>query len=179
MTPADLIAFETEIADLFKAKKIHSPIHLNDGCEEAMIECFKHIRPTDWVCCSWRSHYQCLLKGVPRDEVIAAIIKGRSIAMCFPEHRIVSSAIVGGIIPIAVGIAMAGHRVHCWVGDMTAETGIFHESSKYDHNFNLPIRFIIEDNQHSVATPTHKAWGKGYRYKSKYPHAGSGEWIKF
>lgn len=179
MTAAELIAFEADIASEFKAKRIRSPIHLNDGCEEAMIECFADIHAEDWVCCSWRSHYQCLLKGVPPVEVKAAIIAGRSIALCFSSHKIVSSAIAGGILPIALGLAKAGERVHCWVGDMTWEMGIAHECMKYAHNFGLPIRFILEDNAHSVGTPTHHAWGKGYVYRSKYPHAGSGEWIKF
>ena len=49
--------------------------------------------------------------------------------------------------------------MHCFVGDMTSETGIFHESIKYSRNFDLPIRFIVEDNGKSVCTDTRIAWG--------------------
>jgi len=199
MTSQDLIDFETEIAGLFNAAKIRSPIHLYSGNEDQMIEIFRDVKPEDWVFCSWRSHYQCLLKGVPREELKAEILAGRSISLCFPKYRVVSSAIVGGIIPIAVGAAMALKRrgasakVHCFAGDMTSETGIFHESVKYASNHQLPIRFIVEDNGKSVCTNTREAWGQPtlsyedqhhrlvtyYQYETKYPHAGAGVRVQF
>ena len=61
MTKEELVAFEEEIAVLFNAGKIRAPIHLYFGNEEAMIRVFRNIRAQDWVFCSWRSHYQCLL----------------------------------------------------------------------------------------------------------------------
>src|SRR5581483_8925291 len=124
LTKKELIAFEEDIAQSFKEKKIRAPIHLYSGNEEEMIKVFHNVRPPDWVFCSWRSHYQCLLKGVPKEEVKEAILAGKSISLCFPEHRIFSSAIVTGILPIAVGTALAikrsgGHnKVHCFIGDM-------------------------------------------------------------
>ena len=42
---------------------------------------------------------------------------------------------------------------------MTFETGVFHESYKYARNFDLPIEFVVEDNNLSVHTPTDAAWG--------------------
>jgi TPP-dependent pyruvate/acetoin dehydrogenase alpha subunit len=199
MTPEELIAFETEIADLFNDAKIRAPVHLYFGNETQMIEVFRDVKPADWVFCSWRSHYQCLLKGVPREKVKAEILAGRSISLCFPEHRVVSSAIVGGIIPIAVGAAMGVKRrgekarVHCFVGDMTSETGVFHECLKYSTNHQLPIRFIIEDNAKSVCTDTRETWNQPvltyensrhplvvyYKYQTKYPHAGAGQRVQF
>ena len=199
MTAHDLIAFETEIADLFNAAKIRAPIHLYFGNEEKMIALFRDVKPEDWVFCSWRSHYQCLLKGVPPEEVKAEILAGHSISLCFPKQRVVSSAIVGGIIPIAVGAAMGLKRrgekgmVHCFAGEMTSETGIFHESVKYSVNHKLPIRFIIEDNGKSVCTDTREAWAQPvltyentshplvtyYKYQTKYPHAGAGQRVQF
>lgn len=199
MNRDDLIAFEEEIAGLFNAGRIRAPVHLYYGNEDAMIEVFRSVRPQDWVFCSWRSHYQCLLKGVPRDRIRDEILAGRSIALCFPEHRIYSSAIVGGNLPIAVGVALSIQRrgedamVHCFVGDMTAETGIAHECIKYSRNLALPIRFIVEDNGKSVCTDTREAWrqpvlsfeGRSdglvehYRYETKYPHAGAGVRVQF
>src|ERR1039457_2559586 len=106
MTDEELVAFETEIAEEFNKGKIHAPVHLYHGNEAQMIEIFREIKPQDWVMCSWRSHYQCLLKGVPPQELKAEIMAGHSIVLCFPHYRVVSSAIVGGIIPIAVGAAL-------------------------------------------------------------------------
>lgn len=199
MNREQLIAFEDEVAARFNAAQIRAPVHLYSNNEEHIIRIFKDIKSTDWVFCSWRSHYQCLLKGVPKSEVMDKIMAGQSIALCFPEYKIYSSAIVGGVLPIAVGVAMSIKRkgseekVHCFLGDMTAETGIAHESIKYSQRHNLPIRFIIEDNGKSVVTNTREAWNSDtllyenskdpmivyYRYQNKYPHAGAGTRVQF
>ncbi|MBC7734676.1 MAG: hypothetical protein H7306_22735 [Bacteriovorax sp.] len=199
MNSDELIAFEDEVAAVFNAGKIRAPVHLYSGNEAQMVQVFKDVRPNDWVFCSWRSHYQCLLKGVPPAEVMDEIMAGRSISLCFPEYRVYSSAIVGGVLPIAVGTAMAiqrrgeDARVHCFVGDMTAETGIAHESIKYSRNHRLPIRFVVEDNGKSVCTDTRSAWNQPrlsfdgvhddyihhYRYETRYPHAGAGSRVQF
>ena len=63
-TIKDLIDFEEDIAKEFNAGKIQAPIHLYNGNEKNLISFFKRIRKNDWIFCSWRSHYQCLLKGV-------------------------------------------------------------------------------------------------------------------
>ena len=196
MTSADLIAFEEDIAAEFNAGRIRAPVHLYDGNEEIMIEIFKHVKPGDWVCCTWRSHYQCLLKGVPPEDLKAAIMDGRSISLCFPEHRVFSSAIAGGNLPIAVGLGMAVKRaggaetVWAFVGDMMAHGGIFHECFQYVTNWGLPVRFICEDNRLSVCTDTRAVWNSNgppalrlndlvYEYKSKWPHAGAGQRVQF
>ena len=164
-----------------------------------MIEIFKDVKPNDWVFCSWRSHYQCLLKGVPKEALLREIMDGKSISLCFSDYKIYSSAIVGGVLPIAVGAAMSikesktDARVHCFLGDMTAETGIAHECMKYSRNHELPIRFIIEDNNKSVVSDTRQVWNSGvlsfeelgdgmyvhYKYENKYPHAGAGMRVQF
>jgi TPP-dependent pyruvate/acetoin dehydrogenase alpha subunit len=199
LTKQDLIDFETEIANEFNAAKIRAPIHLYSGNEDQMIAIFRDIKPDDWVLCSWRSHYQCLLKGVPPAELKAEIMAGRSISLCFPKQRIFSSAIVTGVLPIATGIALAikrtggTNKVWCFLGDMTSETGSFHENLKYSTNHNLPIHYIVEDNAKSVCTDTRQTWNQPtltfestkhplvtyYQYQTKYPHAGAGQRVQF
>lgn len=194
MTRDDLIAFEDEMAALFEAGKIKAPLHLAGGNELQLIEIFKNIRHDDWVLGSWRSHYHCLLKGVPAELVRRSILDGRSIALCFPAYRVLCSAIVGGIAPIAVGIAEAikrsrrDEKVWCFVGDMTAETGIFNEAFRYARGHDLPVRFIIENNGLSVCTDTLETWGdqmngcwpsSEYRYTLTKPHVGTGTWVAF
>jgi TPP-dependent pyruvate/acetoin dehydrogenase alpha subunit len=199
-TAGDLVAFEEDIANCFNLKMIRAPIHLYSGCEEPMMAVFReHVDSDDWVLCSWRSHYQCLLKGVPAAEVKSSILAGQSISLCFPQYRVLSSAIVGGVLPIATGIA-AGikrsgdkNKVVCFLGEMTSETGIAHECIKYSTQHELPILFVVEDNEQSVCTPTRDVWGMEaltyeknrpanvlyYRYRNKWPHAGSGVRINF
>ena len=104
-TKSELILFEDSIAALFNEGKILAPVHLYYGNEDAMIDVFKNISADDWIFCSWRSHYQCLLKGVPKSQLIKEIVDGKSISLCFPEYKIYSSAIVGWSLPIALGVA--------------------------------------------------------------------------
>ena len=150
MEKKDLINFEKEIADLFNNKKIKSPIHLYSGNEEFLINFFKKINKNDWIFCSWRSHYQCLLKGVPKEELRKEILNGKSISLCFPKYKIYSSAIVGGNLPTAVGVALSlkrkkrNEKVYSFIGDMTSETGIAHECIKYSRNNKLPIHFVVD-----------------------------------
>tara|TARA_B100000780_G_C20912423_1_gene363293 strand:+ start:97 stop:696 length:600 start_codon:yes stop_codon:yes gene_type:complete len=199
MKEKDLIDFEDNIAKLFNEAKIKAPIHLYSGNEKFLINFFKKIKKNDWLFCSWRSHYQCLLKGVPQKKIENEIINGKSISLCFLDYKIYSSAIVGGSLPIALGLALSFKRkksknkVYCFIGDMTSETGIAHECIKYSRNKNLPIHFIVEDNRKSVCTDTRKAWSKKkltyenvsdkfvtyYKYKLKYPHAGAGQRVEF
>lgn len=195
-TPTTLRAFEAEIADLFNAGQIRAPVHLSAGNEEQLIEIFRDIQPKDWVCGSWRSHLHCLLKGVPPAELRTAILAGRSITLCFPEYRIVTSAIVGGILPIATGIAIGikrrggAERAWAFMGDMTARTGMAHECIEYAYGEGLPITFVEEDNGLSVCTPTRETWRfasapvgevKTYNYDlaGHWPHAGAGKRISF
>jgi pyruvate dehydrogenase E1 component alpha subunit len=200
LTEDDLISFEKDIAECFNRGMIHAPIHLYAGNEKQMIDIFQNINEDDWVLCSWRSHYQCLLKGVPSEILKADILAGRSISLCYREYKVFSSGIVTGVLPIAVGIAtdikrkQGTNKVYCFMGDMTSETGIAYECIKYSRNHSLPIHFILEDNGKSVCTITRQTWGCDkltfedcadeyitfYRYDlSKYPHAGSGKRIQF
>jgi len=196
----DLIDFEEKIANKFNSGLIRFPVHLTYGNENFLIKFFKKIKKNDWIFCSWRSHYHCLLKGVPPYILERAILKGRSISLCFPKYKIYSSAIVGGNLPIALGAALSirknktKNKVYCFIGDMTSETGIAHEVIKYSINFKLPIHFIIEDNNLSVCTNTRKTWKSKiltfekyknknfvtyYKYYNKYPHAGAGKRVQF
>jgi pyruvate dehydrogenase E1 component alpha subunit len=180
---ADLIAFEADIAREFDAGNIHAPVHLSGGNEQQLIDIFRDVRPTDWVCSTWRSHYHALLKGIPPAEVKRQIMAGRSMFISSVEHRFMSSAIMGGMLPIACGLAYAGERVWCFVGDMCQTTGAWHDAHMYAQNRDLPVVFVTEDNGLSTNTPTLKAWGvesgmkidplKGnryYRYSRTYPH---------
>ena len=132
MNKKELIKFEEEIAALFNVGGIKAPVHLYHGNEDQIINIFKKIKTDDWVFCSWRSHYQCLLKGVPAKRIKEEILTGKSISLCFPDYNIYSSALVGGSIPIAVGTAISlkrhnsENRVYCFMGEMTSETGIAH-----------------------------------------------------
>jgi len=103
-----LIEFETRIGDAFNQGLIKAPIHLYSGNEDLMAEVFQDVDiENDWVCCTWRNHYQGLLKGIPEEILEENIIKGKSMVMMLPEYKFICSSIVGGIPSIASGIALA------------------------------------------------------------------------
>ena len=104
-----------------------------------------------------------------------------------------TSAIVGGIAPIAVGLAKAiklknsTDKVWCFLGCMGVRCGISIESIVYSLGHDLPVTFIIENNNLSVRTDTKDSWGnkydhlqdikqlanvRYYEYKRRYNHAG-------
>jgi len=190
----ELIHFEKKIVESWENGKIKGPVHLSGGNEKHLIEIFKRISKSDWVLSTWRSHYHALLKGISPKWLESEILDGRSISIINREQKFYSSAIVGGIIPIATGIAMSNKRdnkneiVWCFVGDMTFETGTFMENYKYIKNFDLPVRFVVEDNGVSTNTPTIETWvEKGiipsdvvyYEYEKQWPHYGTGKWVVF
>ena len=201
MTKEELIKFETEIADLYKEGKIRTPVHLGGDNEDELIEIFKDIKKEDWILSTWRNHYHWLLSGRSASYLRERILSGNS--MHIYDDTFFTSAIVGGIAPIAVGIGWALKQqdseaiVHCFLGDMGASTGIAMESIRYVCGHKLPVQFYIEDNGLSVRTDTQEVWGckdcgamfdvcypdgrcrKIYKYNRKYPHAGIGKKVLF
>jgi TPP-dependent pyruvate/acetoin dehydrogenase alpha subunit len=190
----DLINFELDIKKIYEAGKIKAPIHLSGNNEDSLINIFRKIKKNDWVFSTWRNHYHALLKGIPMGWLKKEIIAGRSMGINNIKYKFYSSAIVAGTIPIALGVAKAlklkkkKQKVWVFIGDMTFETGMFHECYKYAKNHKLPLKFVVEDNNLSTNTPTNKVWVKKskipkdviyYKYKRKYPHHGTGGWVLF
>lgn len=195
ITKQMMIDFELEIVSIYEQGKIRAPIHLSKGNEDELIKIFKNIEENDWVFSTHRAHYHSLLKSRNPEWLKKEIVEGRSLHINSKEYKIFTSAIVGGNIPIALGVALAqkikgqGHT-WCFVGDMAAEMGCFNESWKYAVGHNLPITYVIEDNDIAVYTPTKEVWGHStkfnklekvliHKYKREYPHAGMGKFINF
>ena len=192
---SDLLAFEDKVKILYEDAKISAPIHLSKGNEKELLEIFQYVHHDDWVFSSWRNHYHALLHGIEEEDLIKDIIDGRSMSTNSIKPKFYSSSIVGGIIPIAVGVGKANklnkspRRVWCFIGDMTYETGIFYEAYKYSKNFELPLQFVVEDNNLSTNTPTDETWGNKkkevlediiyYKYNREFPHHGTGSWVLF
>ena len=191
----ELIAFEDDIISHWENGEITGPIHLSHGNEEQLIEVFKKISPTDWVFSTWMSHYHALLHGVEPQVLKQKILDGKSITIVDKQSNFYSSAIVNGTLPVALGVAKSlkskgsSDKVWAFVGDMAFESGIFYEVHKYARNFDLPLYFVVEDNEVSTNTPTAHTWNEiqreipedviYYKYKSKYPHYGTGKWVVF
>ena len=168
MNAADLIAFEREVAERFANGEVPGPTHLNSDTQaEPLIEIFREIKRTDGGRSKHRAHFHALLHGVPRELVMAEILAGRSMMLHFPEHRFMTSAIVGGMLPIACGLAAGGARVWCFIGDMCNSIGAAHDARSFAAGHDLDVHFIVEDNGLSTNTPTMESWGKGNRWLGK------------
>ena len=163
---------------------------LNDG--KALTKSHKtHLDPKPL---SYRSFLASAYSFYEEEKLFDSICDGKSMGTNNVDPNFYASSIVAGIIPLALGAATGLHRlgsesrVWCFIGDMTAETGVFHEAYKYAKNFELPLQWVIEDNNMSVHTPTDMAWGSKqgipddiiyYQYEMEYPHHGTGKWVNF
>jgi pyruvate dehydrogenase E1 component alpha subunit len=185
-----IIKFEDDIGELYKQAKIQAPIHLAGINETQLIKIFKKIKKTDWIFSTWRNHYHWLLSRRSPKKLKKQILDGHSMHVF--GKRFFTSAIVGGISPIALGVAYALKKkrskshVWCFLGDMAYSGGLASECIRYAKGHDLPITYVIEDNGLSVRSKTKDTWGRGkkkntckYKYKRKYPHAGCGVFVLF
>jgi len=185
----ELIAFEKRIGDLYLDNKLPFLFHLSGGNEEALIEIFQNIRESDYVLSNHRSHYHALLHGIPPDELEEHILNGRSMFVYDRSRNFFVSAIIGATPAIAIGIALAlkrknsNQKVWCFVGDGTTDNGHFFEAVRYADGWDLPVHFIVENNNRSVEASNEERWGRTgnwnwessrvtqYHYDITYPHA--------
>ncbi len=197
MTKEELIEFESEIENEFIQGHIKAPIHLSGGNEEPLLHIFQYIKPDSWVFSGHRSHYHALLHGIPKEWLKNEILQGRSMHINSREYKFMTSSIVNGVAPIAVGVAlgikreyykpvshgssvtnltlddkMDSPKVWCFVGDMAYSTGEFHNSSKYAECQNLPIYFVIECNDLATNSPTGETWGIKHNHHSGIHYHG-------
>lgn len=197
MTKDELIEFEAKVAELWEAGELPYLIHLSGGNEDQLIEIFKEVKDGDWIFSTHRNHYHALLAGVPPHRLMRLIRHGDSMFVFDHERKFLSSAILAGHCGIAAGVAWAlkaegsPNKVWCFLGDGAFEEGHFFEAILFSDAHDLPIQFVIEDNDRAVEatkaerrpiTAVHLASqyplriSKGFitTYQPTYPHAGSG-----
>lgn len=189
--PEELIGFVDKIADLHDAGQLPFALHLAGGNEKQLIEIFSEIDEGDYVLSTHRNMYHALLHGLPPEEVEKKILNGRSMFMFDRERNFYVSAIIGGPVAIAVGIALAIKRkgldkkVWCFLGDGTEDTGHFAEAARYVDGFDLPCTFVIEDDGMAVEASKAHRWGtdknlewypcvRRYHYVKSRPHIRTG-----
>jgi pyruvate dehydrogenase E1 component alpha subunit len=188
-TPEELVAFEDRIGDLYMNNKLPFLFHLSGGNEKHLIDIFKDIKEGDYVISNHRSHYHALLHGIPPEVVEDRILNGRSMFIYDRERNFFCSAIIGGTPAIAAGIAWAlkrkgsDQKVWCFIGDGTEDNGHTYEAIRYVDGWDLPCKFVIENNNRSVEATNEERWGKAadyqwdspsvikYYYDITYPHA--------
>jgi TPP-dependent pyruvate/acetoin dehydrogenase alpha subunit len=157
----DVKGFEEKL--LQHMDEFKCPVHLCLGQEDVPEALSQFLRKDDWLFSTHRSHGHYLAKGGDPQKLwdeIAGLETGinggfsGSMSYSDPSINFHASAIVGGLIGVATGTALAlkgsGSIVVCCVGDGATEEGVFWESINFSVVKKLPILFICENNQYST-----------------------------
>ncbi|WP_425281046.1 pyruvate dehydrogenase (acetyl-transferring) E1 component subunit alpha [Stackebrandtia nassauensis] len=161
--------FEERCAELYSATKIRGFVHLCIGEEAVAVGVHKALADDDAVVSTYREHGHALAKGITMDAVMAEMYgkatgcshgRGGSMHLFDRDARFYGgNAIVGGGLPLAVGLALADTRLGrrqvtaCFFGDGAVAEGEFHESLNLAALWRLPVLFCCENNQYAMGTP--------------------------
>jgi pyruvate dehydrogenase E1 component alpha subunit len=160
--------FEEKAAELYSLGKIRGFLHLYIGEEAVAVGTMQAIGPEDNIVATYREHGQALARGVPAGAVMAEMYgkangcsrgRGGSMHIFDISRRFYGGhAIVGGGLPVAVGLALAdslrrrpGITV-CFFGDGAVAEGVFHESLNLAALWRLPVLFLCENNLYAMGT---------------------------
>lgn len=161
-------SIELAIARHYEQGQIRCPVHLSIGQEAGAVAISAHLTANDRVVSHHRAHAHYLAKGGSLCRMIAELYgkeTGCSRGQGGSTHLIDrsvgfegSTAIVGGTIPVGVGMAFAS-SLHqddricvIWMGDAAVEEGVFHESLNFAALHELRVLFVCENNLYSTAT---------------------------
>jgi TPP-dependent pyruvate/acetoin dehydrogenase alpha subunit len=160
---------EEAIATRYYEQKMRCPVHLSIGQEAVAVGVCAHLCTTDYAVSGHRAHAHYLAKGGDLKKLLAEIY-GKKTGCCGGRggsmHLIDlnagflgSTPIVGGSIPIGVGVAfgsvLKGEKrvVVIFLGEGATEEGVFTESLNFAALKNLPVLFVCENNLYSVYSP--------------------------
>jgi len=160
--------FEEKCAELYGKQKIRGFLHLYIGEEAVAAGAITALGPEDALVCTYREHGHALVRGVPMPAVMAEMYgklegcsrgRGGSMHIFDAQRRMYGgNAIVGGGIPLAVGLALADRmqgrpRVTAvFFGEGAMAEGVFHESLNLAALWQLPVLFFCENNLYAMGT---------------------------
>src|SRR5574341_1131531 len=160
--------FEEKAAELYSAGKIHGFLHLYIGEEAVAVGTLHTLAPDDAIVTTYREHGHALARGIPAAAVMAEMYgkangcsrgRGGSMHLFDVTRRFYGGyAIVGGGMPIAVGLALADklqgrqRLTSCFFGDGAVAEGEFHESLNLGALWKLPVLFLCENNRYAMGT---------------------------
>jgi pyruvate dehydrogenase E1 component alpha subunit len=160
--------FEEKCAELYSAGAIRGFVHLYVGEEAVAAGVMEAITSSDNVVATYREHGHALVRGISPDSIMAEMYgkvegcsrgRGGSMHIFDATRRFYGgNAIVGGGLPIAVGLALAS-KMHgeqrltaCFFGEGAVAEGVFHESINLAALWQLPVLFCCENNLYAMGT---------------------------
>ena len=161
--------FEEKCIELYAATKIRGFLHVCIGEEAVAVGALQPLGPDDAIVATYREHGHALVRGIPATAVMAEMYgklegccrgRGGSMHIFDAATRFYGgNAIVGGGMPVAVGLALAdvqlgrAERVTaCFFGDGAVAEGAFHESLNLAALWKLPVLFLCENNLYAMGT---------------------------
>ena len=160
--------FEERCAQEYSAGKIRGFLHLYIGEEAVAVGALAVLRPEDAVVATYREHGHALARGLSMRSLMAEMFgrkagccrgRGGSMHLFDASRRFYGgNAIVGGHLPLAVGMALADQRLGraqvtaCFFGEGAVAEGEFHESLNLAALWRLPVLFLCENNRYAMGT---------------------------
>lgn len=160
--------FEERCAELYSAERVRGFVHLYIGQEAVAAGVISNLEPDDALVTTYRDHGHALARGLSMDAVMAEMFgriegvcrgRGGSMHLFDAASRFYGgNAIVGGGIPLAVGLALADSMLGrervtaCFFGEGAIAEGEFHESMNLAALWRLPVLFLCENNRYAMGT---------------------------
>jgi pyruvate dehydrogenase E1 component subunit alpha len=159
---------EEKCAELYQAAKIRGFVHLYIGEEAVAVGSMTALQPDDRIVATYREHGHALARGVSANAIMAEMFgkmegcsrgRGGSMHLFDAATRFYGgNAIVGGGLPVAVGLALADKLAGrqqvtaCFFGEGAVAEGEFHESMNLAALWKLPVLFCCENNLYAMGT---------------------------
>ncbi len=165
--------FEERCVQLYSATKIRGFLHLYIGEEAVAAGAMAALTPADAIVSTYREHGHALARGIAMHSVMAEMYgkatgcsrgRGGSMHLFDAATRFYGgNAIVGGGLPLAVGLALADQMADrpvvtaCFFGDGAVAEGEFHECLNLAALWHLPVLFCCENNLYAMGTRIDRA----------------------
>ena len=159
---------EEKAAELYGAGKIRGFLHLYIGEEACAVGVIHALDGADNIVATYREHGHALVRGIPMKAIMAEMFgkregcsggRGGSMHLFDARSRFYGgNAIVGGGLPLAVGLALAdklagtSRVTACFFGEGAMAEGAFHESMNLAALWQLPVLFCCENNLYAMGT---------------------------
>ena len=162
--------FEEALARLFRQNKIVGGLYGSLGQEAISVGSAYALGPGDWIAPMIRNIGALLVRGFGPAELFAQFMgraesptrgkdNGSHVADLKVRHVVAPTSMLGDLIPVMTGVAMAGRYLGqkivalTWIGDGGSSTGAFHEGLNFAAAQKAPVVVILENNQWAYSTP--------------------------
>src|SRR5450432_1978580 len=164
---------EERMVRLFRQNKIVGGLYSSLGQEAVSVGSCYPLEKKDWIAPMIRNIGALLVKGVPPRDIFTQHMakytsptRGKDGTSHFGDlenlHIVSPISMLGDLIPVMTGVAMAGRYLGqkivamTWIGDGGSSTGVFHEGLNFAASQKAPLVLIVENNQWAYSTPVER-----------------------